>query len=177
MNVEKEIVNLELYKKEKLLDIKDILKILFSFNSQFKNIDNQATKIIKKKRDEFLNNIKKKAENYKNIFIIDEKNDDNEKCNVFDENINTLIDECVNKFENEVLNKFYELIEKVYDGEINKEKENIICKVRNFVSKYIENCHIKLIKKEQFPDINKLLYISEVKILLLNKIKIFLERC
>ena len=158
LNVEKEIVNFELYKKEKLLDIKDILKILFSFNSQFKNIDNQATKIIKNKRDEFLNNIKKKAENYKNIFIIDEKNDDNEKCNVFDENINTLIDECVNKFENEVLNKFYELIEKVYDGEINKEKENIICKVRNFVSKYIENCHIKLIKKEQFPDIVEEIY-------------------
>ena len=177
LNKEKEIVNLELYKKEKLFDIKDALKILFSFNSQFNNIENQATKIIKNKKEKFLKNFKEKAEFYDYIFMIEDKNEEIQKCTDFDKDTNSQIDECVNYFEKEVLNKLYELIDNIFNDEINKEKKNIIFKVKNFFSEFLENCQIKLITKEKFPDINKLLYFLDVKIILLNKISKFFEIC
>jgi hypothetical protein len=177
LNKEKEIVNLELYKKEKLFDIKDALKILFSFNSQFNNIENQATKIIKNKKEKFLKNIKEKAEFYDYIFMIEDKNEEIQKCTDFDKDTNSQIDECVNYFEKEVLNKLYELIDNIFNDEINKEKKNTIFKVKNFFSKFLENCQIQLITKEKFPDINKLLYFLDVKIILLNKINKFFEIC
>ena len=170
---DKEIINIDMYNEQKLLDIKEASKILFSFNSQFINIENQATKIIKDRKNDYLRNIKKTDELYKDIFTIDEAND--EKCKYFEENINSQIDECVDIFEKNVIIKIKGLIEHLFEGNIDNEKKNIVYNIRKFFTKFLENSQIRFINKVDYPDINKLLIFLNAKLLVLNRVGDFFD--
>ena len=119
------------------MEINEALDILFPFKSKNTNIEIQISNIIKKKKNEFIKNIKKMKEIYQELFMIDFKPEDGEKCTDFKDEINKQINEYANIFEKEVLNKLYKLVEKILEGAIDAQKKNIIYYLKNFFSKFL----------------------------------------
>ena len=175
LNKNKQIKNIDIYNNEKYLDINEALKILFSFNSSFNNIESQTTKIINKNKKDFIKNMKEVKEFYKDIFLIDIKTEENEKCNNFEEGINEQINKYVDDFENEVLSKLNKLNETLFEGKIDNKKKNIIYYQKKFFSNFLSNYSIYFLKKSDYPDLKKLLYFLNIRILILNKIIKYFE--
>ena len=176
LNRNEQVINLKIYNYEKHLEINEALDILFPFKSKNTNIEIQISNIIKKKKNEYIKNIKKMKEIYQELFMIDFKPEDGEKCTDFKDEINKQINEYANIFEKEVLNKLYKLVEKIFEGAIDDQKKNIIYYLKNFFSKLLEKYRMNLLKKNEFLDLNKLLYFLSVRILILNKTIIFFNK-
>ena len=102
LNKNKLIKYVDIYNNEKILGIDEALKILFSFNSFFNNIENQATKIIYKNKKDLRRYIHEWHQNWRKWKI--------------QEDINEQINKYVDYFENKVLSKLSILNETLFEG-------------------------------------------------------------
>lgn len=108
-----ELANFNIYTDNKIINIDEALNILFSFNSSFEYINNKTSLLIEKKARDFKKEINEYKKVFQDIFQINFNFKDDEKCTIFNNDINSKINNCANYFYNEILCKLYELIEKI----------------------------------------------------------------
>ena len=173
-----ELANFNIYTDNKIINIDEALNILFSFNSSFEYINNKTSLLIEKKARDFKKEINEYKKVFQDIFQINFNFKDDEKCTIFNNDINSKINNCANYFYNEILCKLYELIEKISVEKITNEKKELMFNIKKFIKTFIEKCPIHLINEneKEYVDINSLKYISYVKILILNRISEFFEK-
>ena len=153
-----------------MLDVDDALKILLSSDSSFSEIESRAAGVVDKNKNNFLEGVGEVKELYEDVFMIEIKTDEKEICNNFEEDINVQINKYVNDFENEVLSRLNKLNEQLFEEKIDNKKKNIIYYQKKFFSNFLSNYSIYFLKKSDYPDLKKLLYFLNIRILILNKI-------
>ena len=145
----KEILNYKIYKDDKYCEIDEAVEILFSFNSKFNYLENQAFSLINEKEKDFVKKVQSIEEIYFCFFKFNIK-DSETPCLIFKEDINKRINEIALYFEKEVLNRLFELVKDIFEGKFKGKKIDAITNMNKFFMSFIEKCPIYSVSQVDF---------------------------
>ena len=166
------VVNFDLYNSNKNLDINEAVKILFSFNSKCKFLQNKDFDKIKERQKEFEKDLENSFNYYKTMFLFNLPKD--KKNITFNEKINNKIEEYVEIYQKEVLNKISNVLDSLFEGKINDNKK-IIDKIKIFFENFLKNCYFDFDFEDSLKNDEQILYFLKIKILIIDRIISFFE--